>query len=423
MIHDGNKGGGPEHLWKGKRLYCFKCGHQWISRSETRPNVCPKCHIRRYDIPPDMYTCKSCGAEWKPGCVDDICPKCGHAITEGTSVREHSCNQCGHIWTSRNSEPPVRCPNCKTRNWNEPKVPQFLCHKCGYVWKSRIGYPNMCPSCRSKNWDKDTFKLKCFKCGHKWVLNEGMEPDSVTSCPSCRSKKWNQLPNTSECVRCGRLFIVGRKRNVCPECRGSPGCKRCECGFCGAEWISENDKEDVCPICGEILSKEGSSEKLIELWKNEEYRLNYLFKDGIGCIYLWRGKRPEACRYMEKMLDKWNLSFNTAIGRAKSERYRRFWESVIEDMLSHKDDFRENIPYLMRRLRLDPKQSEILALHFTRMSLETISLRLGRPLKEIRHEFTRIQAAYNECGIIVNDSVYTENPMSLYDHDPRIIGT
>ena len=126
---------------------------------------------------------------------------------------------------------------------------------------------------------------------------------------------------------------------------------------------------------------------------------------------------------MEKMLDKWNLSFNTAIGRAKSERYRRFWESVIEDMLSHKDDFRENIPYLMRRLRLDPKQSEILALHFTGMSLETISLRLGRPLKDIRHEFTRIQAAYNECGIVVNDSVYTENPMSLYDHDPRIIGT
>lgn len=60
MTHDGNKGGGLEHLWKGKRLYCFKCGHQWISRSETRPDVCPKCHIRRYDIPPDKYTCKSC---------------------------------------------------------------------------------------------------------------------------------------------------------------------------------------------------------------------------------------------------------------------------------------------------------------------------------------------------------------------------
>lgn len=97
MIHDGNKGGGLEHLWKGKRLYCFKCGHQWISRSETRPNVCPKCHIRRYDIPPDKYTCKLCGAEWKPGCVDDTCPKCGHATTEGTSAREHSCNQCGHM--------------------------------------------------------------------------------------------------------------------------------------------------------------------------------------------------------------------------------------------------------------------------------------------------------------------------------------
>ncbi len=53
------------------------------------------------------------------------------------------------------------------------------------------------------------------------------------------------------------------------------------------------------------------------------------------------------------------------------------------------------------------------------MSPETIALRLGRSLRDIRSEFTRIQNAFSRGGIVVNDSVYTEDPISCYEDEQR----
>jgi len=56
----------------------------------------------------------------------------------------------------------------------------------------------------------------------------------------------------------------------------------------------------------------------------------------------------------------------------------------------------------------------ILALHFVGMSPEVIALRLGSSNRDIRAAFTRIQNAYRDSDIVVNDSVYTEDPISYY---------
>ena len=392
-----NEGRSPDS-WKGKRLRCFKCGHQWISRSDERPLICPECRSRRYDVPSDENSCTEC---------------IYHASDD---AEEFHCNQCNHVWISRISDEPLKCPRCKSRNWKGAKLPQFTCRKCGHVWRSKIEHPDRCPSCRSKTWDKDTFKLKCFRCGHKWIMNNGASPDSVRTCPSCRSTKWNELPVIKECFRCGRPFILSKRNTKCPECRGEES-RTYRCGFCGMEWVSSADGAKVCPECGLVLSEKGNSEKLTELWENDSKRLNYLFKDGIGCIYLWDGPYPVSCRYLNEVLEESAMSFSSWIKHAMSERYAKFWNGVIDDMISHKDDYKENIPYLKGRLGLDEDVAEILALHFTGMSPEVISVRSNRTLKDIRMEFTKIQEAYNKSGIVVNDSVYTDDPVSSYEEE------
>ena len=401
--------------WKGRKLYCFRCGHSWVSRADGKPDSCPKCRSRRYDVPTGEYGCPSCGRRWTPRHYDDACPGCGRPVSDMGTERGLECNQCGHRWISRGQGTPLKCPRCKTRSWNEPKMAQFICHKCGYVWKSRMDYPNRCPECRSETWDKDTFKLKCFRCGHKWVLNEDTDPDLVKTCPSCRSRKWNELPEAVVCRRCGRLSVLGRKGGLCPACRGDDRYMECRCGFCGAEWISADPSKGICPVCGMLSSSEDGSEKLTILWEKGGLRLNYVFKDGIGCVYLWDGSYPVTCRYLNEVLDGLGMKFETLIKRAGSEAHGRFWESLAEDMMSRRDAYMENVPYFMKRIGVGRKQAEILALHFTGMSPEAISLRSKMSLKEVRTEFTRIQEAFSQSGIVVNDSVYTEDPISCYD--------
>ena len=412
-----DRGGG----WKGRKLYCFKCGHSWVSRSDERPESCPKCRSRRYDVPAGEYPCPSCGKKWVPRHYDDACPGCGRLLSDRGSEGGFECNQCGHRWIPRGGGIPLKCPRCKTRSWNEPKMTQFVCHKCGYVWKSRMEYPNRCPECRSETWDKDTFKLKCFRCGHKWILNEDTDPDLVKTCPSCRSRKWNELPFAIVCRKCGKLSVLGRSGSLCPACRGAGDFEEIVCGFCGTSWIAADPSKKICPVCGIVASSGDGSEKLTALWEKGNLRLNYIFKDGIGCVYLWDGSRPVSCRYLNEVLDDCGIKFETLIKRAGSRLHDRFWESLADDMRSRQDAYRENIPYFMGRIGIGQEQAEILALHFTGMSPEAISLRSKRSLKEIRTEFTRIQEAFSQSGIVVNDSVYTEDPISCYG--PESAGT
>ena len=408
--------------WNGKRAYCFRCGHQWIVRTDARPRACPSCRSARYDTPAEKgIACPSCGAVWNPKDPDDTCPDCGKSLRETPEQPRYHCNQCGHDWTSRVSGKPLKCPVCRSMKWDAERLNQFTCRKCGYVWKSGLDRPKKCPSCKSQTWDSDTFKLKCFRCGYKWMLSKGADPDSVRTCPSCRSRKWNELPRVAKCFKCGSLFIQQKREGTCPRCSDSPGYAECTCGFCNTAWITNGDGKGICPRCGLIVSEEDdASEKLIRLYEKDKYRLNYLFKDGIGCVYLWEGSFPVACEYMDRLLRDLRLRFETFIDRVGSPRRKMFWDSVVEKLLEGKDAYRQNIPYFMERLGLDGRSAEILALHFIGMSPEVISLRFETTLKDIRTEFTGIQEAFSKSGIVVNDSVYTEDPISCYGDHERI---
>ena len=354
---------------------------------------------------------------WDPNSYDEPCPSCGHFLSDIGADKECVCNQCGYEWVSRSADDPVRCPKCKSANWKMAKVSQNVCRKCGYVWKSKTENPKYCPQCKTGSWDKDTFKLKCFRCGHKWMPSEGVDPDSVKTCPSCRSKKWNKLPFLRRCKVCHRRFISQTRGSRCPECSASKSSRsmvRMECGFCGTTWMSEGD-DRICPGCGLVIKKGDNSERNVVLWKDSEYRLNYLFKDGIGCVYLWKGNFPENCEYMDSMLDRLSLRYNTVMNRAEDLDYEQFWIRIVDDMHSRRDTYLENTPYLKERLGLDEYDAEILSLHFVGMSPEVIAIRLGVPLRDVRLVFTRIQEAYKKSGIVVNDSVYTEDPTSYYD--------
>ena len=69
----------------------------------------------------------------------------------------------------------------------------------------------------------------------------------------------------------------------------------------------------------------------------------------------------------------------------------------------------------MKRLESNPFDAEILTLHFIGMCQEGISLKMGLPLKDVRASFDVIQAAYEGSGIVVNDSIFIEDSIALYE--------
>ena len=66
---------------------CGRCGHVWISHTETP--------VR--------------------------CPNCGTYHWQGKPTT-NSCVICGHTWYSRSVQVPLRCPRCKTRAWMDSSV-------------------------------------------------------------------------------------------------------------------------------------------------------------------------------------------------------------------------------------------------------------------------------------------------------------
>lgn len=397
-------------------MHCYRCGHDWIPRSDSRPKACPKCRSSRYEFISGNHICESCGTVWRKISGDDPCPNCGLSYANGSLCDSFECNRCGHTWKPRTNRHPGRCPSCKSRRWDDAAPSWNTCHRCGYLWEGRTSNPGTCPKCRSAKWNSDTFKLKCYRCGHKWKLQGVTDPDYVQACPSCGSRKWREPQAVARCLRCEKYYILDCLESSCPNCFSNLEIPETECGFCGMRFLQSRKGKAICPRCGLIIDgPPGKSESLELLWHESAYRLNYLFKDGIGCVYLWNGSDPEGCEYLDRILRDTKLRFASFIGRARDERYGTFWRSLVDRLLSSSSDYRQDIDYFMERLSLTRVQSEILSLHFTGMSPEVISLKTRIPMSSIRSEFTAIQRAFKTSGIEVNDSVYTDNPKDFYD--------
>ena len=95
-------------------------------------------------------------------------------------------------------------------------------------------------------------------------------------------------------------------------------------------------------------------------------------------------------------------------------KYEESWTMLASEMYEHRDDYRGNITYFTRRLNLSESDATILAIHFTGMGPEAIAMRFGMSIENVRKAFDRIMAAYADNGIVVDDSIFTDDPISQY---------
>ena len=407
--------------WNGRKLYCYICGHFWTVRNDKPPKTCPRCRSSRYDTPIKReHKCTYCGNVWTLGSITDKCPKCGRAFSMFSDSKVCHCNQCDHEWLPRTDKIPERCPKCDSHNWNDKKLNQFMCRRCGFVWRNKVEDPKKCPRCFSTKWNEMTFKLQCKRCGHKWMSTNPEGSKGVKVCPVCKSPNWNEPPKTLRCSNCGTVYIHRKKGSQCPNCSEKHkglAVENYHCEFCHTEWTSLSTNTPICPNCGIPLNLlptfalEGSA----TLWMNDSVKLSYTDLYDYGCVYLWHGDYPVAAIGLETFLKGTRLTVSDITTRALSIEYDGFWEGVADYIYEHRDEYQENIPYFMKRLGLCEEDAEVLALHFMGFCPEVIAIRLQRPIKDIRTVFDRIMKAYSNNGIVVNDSIFTEDPIALYE--------
>ena len=260
-------------------------------------------------------------------------------------------------------------------------------------------------------WNRPIIRVQCRVCGHSWALKGGRTTEDVTSCPKCRSAHWMEPPIIERCVECGLNYTVGSKDRGCPVCRGINGLRRHTCGFCRMEWESSDDS-GACPRCGRM--KDSPEDRYIDLWSDGTLRLQYAFMDGFGFVYLWESDRPVAAAYLNGVIDDLGLTKQSFVSGLNDGSLNPMFRDLSRRMYDRRFDYLERADYFVKRLGLSDDDAMILSMHFTGMGLEAISLNLRRSLKEIRLSFDRIMLAYEDSGIVVDDTVFTEDPFRFY---------
>jgi hypothetical protein len=157
-----------------------------------------------------------------------------------------------------------------------------------------------------------------------------------------------------------------------------------------------------------------SRDKSLDIWNDGKFFLRYIYTDEFGFIYLWERDKPVATMYLHELLRHIKINAEQFISRISDKSYMSRWREVSEYMYEHRNDYLANIPYFMKRLSLCEFDAEVLSIHFTGMGPEAIAVKFGLSSDEVRKSFDRIMAAYQDSGIVVNDSIFTNDPMSKY---------
>ena len=396
----------------GSRLYCYRCGYYWKTRSSDLPKTCPRCGSSRWNDPVKREaSCRFCGTYWTMRSIDEPCPGCGHTIFEAPDQSLHHCNRCDHEWRPRADSRPQRCPLCKSTKWDAPRPVRRTCRACGNVWVGGEKRPSRCPACKSTVWDKDPARAQCKACGHSWSVKGGKSPDEVKRCPSCRSSAWKVPPVLVRCQSCG-FFHVSRhgSRSACPRCGVIPEAMPSSCGFCGADL--EPRDSSACPRCGRPAGT--GTDSCMELWSDGVQSLRYAFIDGFAFVYLWDKGRPIAAEYFHDACSKLGMVPQRLADALNDDSMRAELRDLARGMKAHRFDCLDRVDYFTKRLGLSENDAIILAVHFTGMCPEAIALGLNRPYGDIRMAFDRIMAAYCDSGIAVDDSVFTDDPFRFY---------
>lgn len=177
------------------------------------------------------------------------------------------------------------------------------------------------------------------------------------------------------------------------------------------EWGSTDDS-GACPRCGRM--KDSADDRFIDLWTDGILRLQYAFMDGFGFIYLWEHDRPVAASYFHSVLESLGTTKQSFIDGMNDGSLKPMLRAMSRTMLEHRFDYLDRVGYFVKRLGLSDDDAMVLAMHFTGMGLEAISLNLRRSIRDVRISFDRIMRAYEDSGIIVDDTVFTEDPFRFY---------
>ena len=392
-------------------LFCFRCGHLWMQRSESLPRRCPRCHSSRWDVPVRRDTvCKFCGHEWRMGGIDDPCPICGRRQTEGVCDRSLHCNQCDHEWNRRGSSLPKKCPMCHSSEWNLPKAERLMCRQCGHVWRKQTDSPARCPACLSKIWDQPLRAVQCQRCGHLWKMRGQSVGGGSSACPGCRSRRWN-IP----------MMVVpegssdGRMRYMQVSSPQSEVRVMTECRRCGRRWYSNDHSDGVCPGCGSPIGlHDRLSSSSMVLWSDGRFELTYIVENDCGFVYLWDDDIPVATLYVHEVLRKVGMTIGEVVDAVNGGDCTVPWKDLADEMYAGRDGYERYMDYFMKRLSLSKRDSRILSIHFTGMNPAAIAKHFGYSEGEVLEAFDRIMKAYSDSGIVVDDTVFTEDPFRYY---------
>lgn len=397
-------GGDGEH----PSAYCYRCGHFWTTRTESPPRRCPRCHSSRWDVPERrVRACRFCGEEFRMGSLEDPCPSCGRRQNEPDSDRGLHCNQCDYDWVRRGDSLPKSCPLCRSAEWNLPKADRLMCHQCGHVWRNQSGHPSKCPGCQSRMWDRPSMAVRCQRCGHAWRMRFPRPDDTASMCPRCKSRRWDEPMVVVTSPSEGDIQYTGA--------RSRPETSLIVCRGCGRRWYARDGGDASCPGCGLTASYRDRIESTsMLLWSSGSMSLTYVVENSCGCVYLWDDDYPVACRYIHEVLRQLDSTIGNLMRRVNDGSTGDEFRMLADDMIAHRDDYVQTIDYFRKRLSLGQEDATILALHFTGMGPEAIARRMSREEGEVRLAFDRIMDAYANSGIVVDDTIFTEDPFSHY---------
>ncbi len=152
----------------------------------------------------------------------------------------------------------------------------------------------------------------------------------------------------------------------------------------------------------------------MDLWSDGVQTLRYAYMDGFASVYLWEKGRPIASAYFHDICSGMGMTQQGFVDALNDGSIRAELRDLARGMRAHRFDYLEEVDYFIRRLGLSDEDAIILAIHFTGMCPEAIALYLNRPLDRIRPAFDRIMSAYENNGIVVDDSIFTDDPFRFY---------
>lgn len=282
-----------------------------------------------------------------------------------------------------------------------------MCQQCGHVWRRQAERPVKCPGCQSRIWDRPARVVRCQRCGHVWKMRARRAEGAEAVCPGCHSTRWDEpmlVTRTGEggAVRYSRSNSRSETEMV-------------ECRYCGRRWYLAAGNDAVCPGCGtEASYRDRISSTSMTLWSSGSMELTYVTENGYGCVYLWNDDLPLACRYIHEVLGRLGMTMGEVVDRVNRGDLRKEFGELAEDMARTMNDYEIYIDYFMKRLMLRRSDARILAIHFTGMSPEAIARRFSYSEGFVREAFDRIMAAYADSGIVVDDTIYTDDPFRFY---------